>query len=299
MPTLVVGSTGVIGRPTIERLLRDGHHVRALIREPSSAPSLIRLGAEPIVGDLLDPASLGKAADGVDVVVNVSSAIPTGRDATIDSWRVNDAVRTTGTSNLVTACVGAGVVRLIHTSVYLVYGIDRRGEVLDERAELRPSELLRSAVDGEQIARDTAAQHELDVIIMRPGWLYSPGSWHTLDLLDRLRAGEVACHPDAWTSAIHADDLAAFIGAAVTGPNGVGTINVAAEPEHTYELYAAVAGQLGWPMPGIAQEVERSSRVDSRRAREVLGWTATRDTANELVYIARSMPAPGEPQKAT
>lgn len=65
---LVTGATGYIGGRLVPRLLKDGQLVRCLVRDPS------RLQGRPwhdrveiVAGDVLEPASLGAALDGVSV----------------------------------------------------------------------------------------------------------------------------------------------------------------------------------------------------------------------------------------
>ncbi|MFJ6654791.1 SDR family oxidoreductase [Streptomyces sp. NPDC091377] len=61
---LVSGATGNVGGELVAALAREGRPVRALVRgEP--APGRLPEGAEPVVGDLNDPASLRPALDGV------------------------------------------------------------------------------------------------------------------------------------------------------------------------------------------------------------------------------------------
>ena len=67
MRILVTGATGFIGGRLARRLLAEGHHVRALVRDPAKAEHLERAGAELQPGDLLDPASLRGAGEGIDV----------------------------------------------------------------------------------------------------------------------------------------------------------------------------------------------------------------------------------------
>ncbi|MEU6035564.1 NmrA family NAD(P)-binding protein [Actinomadura sp. NPDC047616] len=63
MTILVTGATGNVGRPLVERLLADGHRVRALTRDPAKAN--LPAGAEVVAGNLADTASLSAAFDGV------------------------------------------------------------------------------------------------------------------------------------------------------------------------------------------------------------------------------------------
>src|SRR6476661_4943289 len=67
-PILVTGAAGAvggIGRNLTEFLLARGHKVRALVRrEDERAEALRRLGAEVVVGDLTDLASMHRAIEG-------------------------------------------------------------------------------------------------------------------------------------------------------------------------------------------------------------------------------------------
>ncbi|MFC4564533.1 NmrA family NAD(P)-binding protein [Nocardiopsis mangrovi] len=66
MTILVTGATGNVGRPLVERLLADGHRVRALTRSPARAA--LPAGADVVAGDLADTASLAAAFAGADAV---------------------------------------------------------------------------------------------------------------------------------------------------------------------------------------------------------------------------------------
>jgi NAD(P)H dehydrogenase (quinone) len=61
------GATGAAGRVTVNELLSRGHRVRALVhREDARAERLRSLGAETMVGDLLDLDHIRTAMEGVE-----------------------------------------------------------------------------------------------------------------------------------------------------------------------------------------------------------------------------------------
>ncbi|MFC4610620.1 NAD(P)H-binding protein [Streptomyces maoxianensis] len=60
---LVTGATGTVGRQVVAELLRRGHSVRALTRDPAKAD--FPAGVEVAQGDLTDPESLVSALEGV------------------------------------------------------------------------------------------------------------------------------------------------------------------------------------------------------------------------------------------
>jgi NADH dehydrogenase len=111
---LVVGATGLLGREICQRLRERGDAVRALVRassDPDTVASLAALGAETVVGDLQDPASLARACAGVDTVISTASA-------TI-SRQAHDSLIATdleGQLSLLEAAKAAGVRQYVYVS---------------------------------------------------------------------------------------------------------------------------------------------------------------------------------------
>ena len=68
-PVLVTGATGYIGQRLIPALLARGHAVRALAR--SGSRERVPAGADVVVGDALDPASVTAAARAGDTLVHL------------------------------------------------------------------------------------------------------------------------------------------------------------------------------------------------------------------------------------
>jgi uncharacterized protein YbjT (DUF2867 family) len=67
---VITGCTGAVGRLVAEEVARRGHETRLVVRDPARAPSLP--GAEVVVGDYGDPASLDAALGEGDRVFMVS-----------------------------------------------------------------------------------------------------------------------------------------------------------------------------------------------------------------------------------
>ena len=72
MRIFLTGATGYIGSAVLDALLRAGHDVTALVRDPEKAERVSRRGVEPIVGDLSKPASYSPAAIGADGIVHTA-----------------------------------------------------------------------------------------------------------------------------------------------------------------------------------------------------------------------------------
>jgi uncharacterized protein YbjT (DUF2867 family) len=87
-PILVTGAagrTGGIGRVLVELLLQQGHAVRALVhKEDERAQALRDMGAEVVVGDLLDLASMHRAIAGCEKMYFGMSVSDTYLAATVN-----------------------------------------------------------------------------------------------------------------------------------------------------------------------------------------------------------------------
>src|SRR2546423_4264760 len=72
---LVTGGTGFVGPKVVHALRARGHDVRALARKPERAKTLEAWGCELVQGDMTDPGSLDRAAQGCDAVVHLVAII--------------------------------------------------------------------------------------------------------------------------------------------------------------------------------------------------------------------------------
>ncbi|HNE03654.1 MAG TPA: NmrA family NAD(P)-binding protein, partial [Anaerolineales bacterium] len=65
---LVIGGTGMLGKPVAQQLKADGFNVRLLVRNPEKAKKLLGEGYELMQGDMDNESSLRTALIGVDGV---------------------------------------------------------------------------------------------------------------------------------------------------------------------------------------------------------------------------------------
>src|SRR5205085_11984571 len=83
---------------------------------------------------------------------------------------------------LIEAAAKAGVRRVVHCSTVGVHG-DIEHPPANEDAPLSPGDVYQvSKVEGEQIARETAAKTGVEVVIARPSGIYGPGDRRLLKL---------------------------------------------------------------------------------------------------------------------
>ena len=132
MRILVVGATGLIGRPTATQLLSDGFDVRLLVRDADRARVRLGEGFEYFEGDVGDQASVGRAVRGCDAVhVSLAGA---GREDL-------DRTEGQGTGHVARAAADCGVELLTHLTGSLVHE-DYGEEIPEHRAKLAAEEAV-------------------------------------------------------------------------------------------------------------------------------------------------------------
>lgn len=102
MRILVTGSTGNTCSELIRQLVAEGHEVRGLAHSPQKSEQVTALGAEPVIGDLLDLPSLERAADGAEAMYGLAPVHPREIRMML---------------NLIDAAKSAGVTRFVYHSV--------------------------------------------------------------------------------------------------------------------------------------------------------------------------------------
>ncbi|KAM3091706.1 SDR family oxidoreductase [Phormidesmis sp. 146-35] len=76
MKAFVAGATGETGRRIVQQLIDRGIPVRALVRDPQTARSVLPTGIELVTGDVLNPESLRSAMGDSTIVFCATGARP-------------------------------------------------------------------------------------------------------------------------------------------------------------------------------------------------------------------------------
>jgi UDP-glucose 4-epimerase len=288
---VITGSTGVIGRRAVHELVDAGHRVTGVTRSASGRDRLESVGARAIEADVFDEASLRRAFDGADIVVNVLTHVPgTERMADSSAWQENDRLRTEASAAIARAARAAGVKRLVQESIAFVYA-DGGEEWLDEDAPVEGGGITTTALTAERNAREP---FDGDAVVLRFGLFMGPDSGSTLATLEAARRGRSVAvgPPGAYRPTIWLDDAAAAIAAALDAPAGI--YNVAdTEPPTNAEIDAALAAAVGVEAlrprtpqtpdgPGDRGPLARSQRVSNRRLREATGWAPRLRAGTEI-----------------
>lgn len=200
MKLLLTGATGFLGRRLVPELLRHGHDVRALARDPAKAPP----GVEAVRGDVTDRASVEAAMAGVEGVLHLAAIYDFG----VDRARMA-AVNVEGTRNVLDA---AGGRRVLYCGSDTSLG-DTKGGVRDETA--RHDGAFRSAYEetkhaahalvSERIAAGAPIVHAIVSTVYGPGDASPVG-----EMIEHHLAGRaVAClDRNAGCTFAHVDDVA-------------------------------------------------------------------------------------------
>ncbi|HEX3589584.1 MAG TPA: NAD(P)H-binding protein [Pseudonocardiaceae bacterium] len=282
MRVLVIGATGILGRPAVRRLLADGHEVTGLARDDSRAAVISGLGVTPVVGDLFDADSLAKVLVGQEAVLNLATRIPPMSKAVWGrGWEENNRIRNDGSLALVTAALDSGDVRTIVQEGISFYYADGGDAEITEDSPIDVPAPLRSAVRAHENVARFATSGRVGVRLRIGMLLGDDPLTHAM-----LRAAKYGFpltfgSVDGWTMAVHPSDAAAGAVAALSAASGV--YNVGAPPVRKRELGAALASAAGVRKarsvpPGLlrfmgpADAYGRSQRVVSTKLTEATGW---------------------------
>lgn len=254
-PDLLIVGCGYLG----QRIVRQWCGVGRIFALTRNRPDELRaLGAIPIVGDVLDAASLERLPPVGAVVYAVGLDRTTGHS-------MHD-VYVHGLTNVLEALTGAPRIAYVSsTSVYAQQG----GEWVDETAATEPvDESGRIVLKAEATLRAKRP----DAIILRSAGIYGPG--RLLRRATALHSAEpIAADPDRWLNLIHVEDAANAVRTALErGPNGT-TYNVADDrPPTRREFYSELARLLGAPMPVFVPGADKTNRrIVNRKMKNELG----------------------------
>src|SRR5215204_1074242 len=267
MKILAIGSTGVLGRHVIPRLIESGHAVRTVARKPEQVKQLQRLGSDAALGDILDAESLKRAATDCEVALHLATAIP--KPGNSQDWALNDRIRREGTQNLLTACQHAGVRRYIQQSTCFLYRY-QSGSLADETTPLEPNLFLQSTLDMEALVQASP----LDWCILRGGFFYGPNTFEDA-WREALRQGTLSLPGDGsgQLSLIHQVDMATAVVLAAEKASARSIYNVVDDHPVTYkELFEYLAVLVGSPSPSLGGSVFLPPFACRNDRLKALGW---------------------------
>jgi nucleoside-diphosphate-sugar epimerase len=208
MRVFVAGGTGVIGRRLVPQLVARGHQVTATTTSAGKLGLLAELGAEGIVMDGLDAASVGEsvAAAQPDAIVNQMTALseahagkPNLRKAD-RFFATTNRLRSEGIDHLLAAAEATGVSHVVAQGHASMNGVRKGGWVKTEEDPLE-------VVEGTK-----AINHLEDAVVraggtvLRYGGFYGPGANDDQVKLVRKRLFPLVGDGTGHFSWVHVDD---------------------------------------------------------------------------------------------
>ena len=206
---LVTGATGLLGVNLVQRLVALGYAVRLLVRYKSPLWPFDGLEIEQAVGDITDGKSVREAVEGCDVVFHGAGFVtfsPFLRERAVQ-------VNVVGTHNVIEACQGAKVERLVHVSSIAAVGYGSRGELVNETAPWNFKSLADPYHDTKRAAEEgvlqAVAERALPAVVVNPAYVLGP--WDMKPSSGRLillvASGKVKVYPTGGISVVHVRDV--------------------------------------------------------------------------------------------
>lgn len=278
MNCLITGATGAVGPRLVEALCQAGWQVRVLVRQRPPS-TLFPAQVELCLGDITDPAAVGDAMQGVEVVFHLAALLHITNPSR-ELQPLYERINVGGTRHVVEAAVAASVRRVVFFSTIAVYGYNS-GRLLDESAPPAPDTYYgqtKLAAEGIVLAAKRPDGRPLGVVL-RSGAVYGArvkGNYRLL--LNLLRRGWFLPIGDGRNrrSLIYDRDLAQAALLAATHPDAAGGIfNVTDGRVHQMdEIIAAMCAALGRrpprlrlpvrPLRLVAGMMEKAARLIGR-----------------------------------
>ena len=229
---LAIGATGSIGRHVVAEALRQGHNVRALVRDQVKAGDF-PTDVEIVVGDLTRPDTLAAAVKGIDAIVFTHGSDGGGKAGA-------ENVDYGGVRNVLAALGGLKVRIALMTSI----GVTNRTSSYNLSTE---------SADWKRRAERLVRASGNPYTIVRPGWFdYNAPDQHHLHLLqgDRRHAGNSS------DGVIARSQIAQLLVASLTSDDAVGkTFELVAEKGPAQDdleaLFAALDGDQAGAIDGV------------------------------------------------
>lgn len=235
----------MIGRELVRQLVSQGHETFGLVRNKLKVGVVERLGAQVVLGDIMNREDCERATRSVDMVFHLAARVSLEGDRLVRPPMVK------GTSNMLAACRNNGVGKFVYTSSVSVYG-DARGEWVEETSPFEADTAYgRAKVEAENLVTRATDEGWLDTVILRPSWVYSVD-----DVIFRLmRMGKVnrwIGAGDNWWGFVHREDVARAFILAASRAEAVGKKYIVSDdkPATWRDYLEYLANLLGVSPPG-------------------------------------------------
>lgn len=295
MRVTLTGAGGFIGSHLAERLVHEGHEVRALVRYTSRGdfgllddlPAEAAAHVDVRAGDLRDPEAVRQVVRGADLVFHLAALIAIPYSYVHPREVVETNVM--GTYNVLSAVREFAVPRMVHTSTSEVYGTARQVPIPETHPLQGQSPYSASKIGADKIAESFHLSFQTPVAIIRPFNTYGPRQstraviptiiTQAVSGAEQIRLGSL--HPTRDLLFVE-DTVAGFLAVASSDACVGRVVNVGTGTEISIgELAARILALTGRGETPIVTDQERvrprGSEVerlicDNRLAAQLTGW---------------------------
>lgn len=293
----LTGANGFVGRHFVQRCLRDGWEVTALVRQ-SVGRGTAGLTTHTCAG-LEQLGDVSSILRGQDVVVHCAARVHVMKDKSGNPLAAFRAVNVAGTLDLARQAAVAGVARFVYLSSVKVHGeVTALGHPFNEDTPPNPQDdYAQSKCEAEVGLRELAAQTGMAVVVIRPPLVYGRGVGANFKaMMSAVQRGwplPLGCI-DNRRSLVGIDNLVDLMRLCATHPAAANQTFLVSDGDDlsTTQLLQQVGLSLGRsarlvPVPvfalrwaasvlgksAVADRLCASLQVDISKARCVLGWT--------------------------
>ena len=292
---LITGANGFIGNTLMRYYKQQGTAVIGV--------DLYGNGEDIIQGDIANPEAISHLLEQCDVIVHTAALVSNAMKDS-DMWRVN----VLATRNLIAAAKQHKVRRFVQISSIVAYGNAAQGE-LDEDYPVHADggSYVLTKLASEHAVLAAQASGGIEVVILRPGDVYGPGSrpW-IIAPLEAIAKNQfmLPAKGEGFFRPVYVDDLIRGIDLAVRHPAAAGEIfNLSCEGYITTKEYFAshyqwlgkkgpmlvstkvalavsaiaskvadLMGNLNEASPATVAQLATKSWFSIKKAERILGW---------------------------
>ncbi|MDE1866560.1 MAG: NAD(P)-dependent oxidoreductase [Thaumarchaeota archaeon] len=242
MAVLVTGATGFVGTRLVDRLVRRGDLVTALVR----AGKVANPQAKVVTGDLTYP-DFDFPDDSYDTVYHLAAAWPGEKDK-----KVQRKVNYDGTVNLFSK-IKDKIKFFVYISGLGAFG-DPKGNPIDETSSVNPNtDYAKIRLEAQTYLEDSCKENGIPFTVAYLGDVYGNGGWFKSMMIEKLNKGsfKIPGSGKYYRSFVHVEDAVSAL-VSIVEKNQVNQSFVVTDssPAMFSDFASFVCSKLGVKIPG-------------------------------------------------
>lgn len=294
MKVLLTGASGFLGSSISAQLDKRSYEFLSIVRKESKFPQY----NTKAVGNIDSKTDFSKVLPGVQVVIHAAARAHIMKDESSDPLAEYREVNVAGSANLARQAVSAGVKRFIFISSIKVCGENSTGKpAYKELMEASPEDAYgQSKYEAEEVLKQIAAETGMELVIIRPPLIYGVGvkaNFLSLLKLTRLPVPLPFGLIHNQRSMVYLENLVDFILQCIDHPSAAGQTFLISDGQdlslnELVRMIRRAMNKPAWVVPvpvslfkfagkligkmAIIDRLIGDLRVDSSKARQLLGW---------------------------